>query len=132
MAARRIHPVLLSLLAATVASASSAAQSERVASPVDGGLGPILEEAEALLRDGEIADALRTYREAARRADEPSYRILIGLARSCNRAGLFEEAREASSRALASARGEEDAAYAQLETGIRSLFDAGPRSSEAC
>ena len=89
----------------------------------------ILEEGEQLLLVGAHYDAVGTFREALRRADEPSYRTQIGLARSHNGVGTFEDGREAAREAVKIARGPEEASDAYYELGIALLAESNDQTS---
>ena len=81
----------------------------------------VLEEAEALLLGGAHEDAVRSFREARKRADQPSYRIQIGLARSYNRVGAFKDSQVAALDAVQIAPGPEEVSDAYFELGVARL-----------
>ena len=86
-----------------------------------------LEEGEALLRAGVHRQAVRSFREALKKTDEPSYRILIGLARSHNGVGAFKDGRAAAQKALEIASGPQEASDAYFELGVALLARSNDR-----
>lgn len=81
----------------------------------------VLEEGEAQFLAGENQTAIKSFRRALKKADGPSYRIQIGLARSYNVAGSFKDGKAAAQDAFEIAVGPQEASEAYFELGIALL-----------